>query len=37
MDCENLNPDDVNELNSRMEEYISEFEKNGIENIKVDI
>jgi hypothetical protein len=37
MDCEHLNPDDVNELNLRMEEYISEFEKNGIENIKVDI
>ena len=37
MDSEHLNPDDLNELNSRMEEYISEFEKNGIDNIKVDI
>ncbi len=37
MDSEHLSPDDVNELNSRMEEYISEFERNGIENIKVDI
>jgi hypothetical protein len=36
MDSEHLSPDDVEELNTRMEEYISEFEKNGIENIKVD-
>ena len=37
MDSEHLNPEDLGELNSRMEEYISEFEKNGIDNIKIDI
>ena len=36
MDSEQLSPDDVEELNTRMEEYITEFERNGIENIKVD-
>ena len=37
MSCEHLNPDDIYELASRMEEYISEFEQNGIENICLDL
>ncbi len=33
----NLNPEDVSELNSRIENYMSEFELNGIEHINLDI
>jgi len=34
---ENVNQDDVGELSVRMEEYITEFEKNGIDNINIDM
>ena len=30
-------PEDVTPLTSRMEEYMQEFEANGIENLSVDI
>ena len=32
---EDISQNDAEELNSRMEEYFDEFEKNGIENVKV--
>ena len=32
---EQLNPDDLNELTTRMDSYMSEFEANGIENISL--
>ena len=37
MDFEQVNPEDINELTARMEEYFSEFEKHGIDNLKVDM
>jgi hypothetical protein len=37
MSYEQRNPDDMLELANRMEEYITEFEQNGIENISLDI
>ena len=37
MDSEQLPQDDMEELNSRMDEYYAEFEKNGIDNIKVEL
>lgn len=37
MNEEHVNQDDIVELTSRMEEYISEFEQNGIENISLDL
>ena len=36
MEEENLSADDVNELASRMDDYMDEFEKNGIDNVSVD-
>lgn len=33
---QNVNQDDVNELTSRMNDYMDEFEKNGIDNIIVE-
>ena len=36
MQEENLNQDDVGELTSRMNDYMDEFEKNGIDNIVVE-
>lgn len=33
---ENLSQDDIGELAARMDEYITEFEKNGIDNINLD-
>ncbi len=36
MDSEHISPDNLSELAIRMEEYISEFEKNGVENISID-
>ena len=36
MDAEQISQDDTGELNERMEEYYSEFEKNGIDNVKVE-
>ena len=37
MDAERIPQEDMDELSRRMEEYYTEFEKNGIENIKVEI
>ncbi|MCL1828664.1 MAG: hypothetical protein FWG32_04120 [Oscillospiraceae bacterium] len=37
MSEEQINTEDSEELASRIEEYICEFEKNGIENISLDI
>jgi len=36
MDAEQVSQEDTEELNARMEEYFQEFEKNGIENVKVE-
>lgn len=35
MSVEAISQNDEDELNSRMDEYFEEFEKNGIENVKV--
>lgn len=32
-----LNPDDINELTARMDDYMNEFEINGVANINLDI
>jgi hypothetical protein len=37
MSEENVSPDDVNELTTRMDDYLDEFEKNGIDNITIDM
>ena len=37
MSNEHKNQEDLSELTERIEEYISEFEKNGIENISLDM
>lgn len=37
MTIEQLNPDDLKELASRMDSYMTEFEANGIENINLNI
>ncbi len=37
MDLEDTDPEDFTELNTRMDQYIDEFEKNGVENLTVDI
>jgi len=34
---EHLNPEDLKELTARMDNYMSEFEANGIENVNLDI
>ena len=36
MDAEQVSQEDTEELNTRMEEYYAEFEKNGIDNVKVE-
>lgn len=36
MDFEPISSDNVSELTTRIEEYISEFEQNGIDNISLD-
>ena len=36
MSAEQISQDDTEELNARMEEYFAEFEKHGIENVKVE-
>ena len=33
---ENLNQDDVTELTNRMNDYMDEFEKNGVDNVVVE-
>ena len=37
MDYAPINQENLDELNNRMDEYIDEFEANGMENIHVDI
>lgn len=37
MSYENESPENISELTKRMEEYISEFEKNGVDNISLDL
>ena len=32
-----INPEDFNELTDRIDEYIEEFQENGIDNISLDI
>lgn len=34
---EHLNPDDINELSARMDDYMNEFEVNGVTNICLNI
>jgi len=36
MDFEPISPENYNELTSRIDEYIEEFEQNGIDNISLD-
>ena len=36
MDFEPISPENLNELTNRIDEYIEEFEQNGIENISLD-
>ena len=36
MDFEPIGPENYNELTSRIDEYIEEFEQNGIDNISLD-
>ncbi len=36
MESEHINPDDLNELNVRIDDYISEFEEHGIDNLSVE-
>lgn len=36
MDFEPISPDNWNELTDRIEEYIAEFEQNGIDNISLN-
>lgn len=33
---EHLNPDDISELTARMDDYMNEFEINGVTNISLD-
>ena len=37
MNSEAISPDNITELTTRIDEYISEFEQNGVENISLDI
>lgn len=36
MHLEDTDPEDMTELTNRMDEYISEFEENGIEHLTID-
>jgi len=36
MDFEPINPENFSELTNRIDEYIAEFEQNGIDNISLD-
>ena len=36
MDFEPISPDNLSELTNRIDEYIEEFEQNGIDNISLD-
>ena len=36
MAAENLSPDDIGELSLRIDDYLGEFEKNGIDNLTID-
>ena len=37
MHLEDTDPEDMTELTNRMDEYINEFEANGIDNLTIDI
>ena len=37
LDLVDTDPEDFTELTNRMDEYISEFEENGIDNLTIDI
>ncbi len=37
MHLEDTDPEDMTELTNRMDEYITEFEANGIDNLTIDI
>ena len=37
MHLEDTDPEDFTELTNRMDEYITEFEENGIDNLTIDI
>ena len=37
MHCDHISQDDESELAIRMEEYITEFEQNGVDNITVEL
>lgn len=36
MNLEDTDPEDFTELTNRMDEYITEFEENGIENLTIE-
>lgn len=36
MSLEHTDPDDMNELNNRIDEYFTEFEQNGIDNLTIE-
>ena len=36
MDLDNTDPEDMNELNSRMDKYFDEFEQHGIDNLTIE-
>lgn len=36
MTLEHTDPDDVTELTNRMDEYFTEFEQNGIDNLTIE-
>lgn len=35
--CEDTDPDNLDELTARMEDYLNEFERNGLDTVSVDI
>ena len=37
MNIDSVSADNITELSSRIEQYISEFEENGVENISLDL
>ncbi len=37
MSAEGADQDDMSDLNKRMDEYMSEFEKNGVDNLTIEV
>jgi hypothetical protein len=37
MSSEGADEDDMVDLNNRMDDYMSEFEKNGVDNLKIEV